>query len=123
MDRTSTVPRKRHWFQIHLSTAMVLMFVAGLFLWANVPFLRVTKRVGSVDGRYTTYTCVKGGWPFCKVESVTQPKDSVLENSLVDPIFICSNTATGVVLLLIVAFVCESLIRRRARAKATEPKD
>ena len=27
---------KRRWFQIHLSTAVVLMFVAGGLMWANV---------------------------------------------------------------------------------------
>ncbi len=26
---------KRRWFQIHLSTAIVLMFVAGIFIWRN----------------------------------------------------------------------------------------
>lgn len=27
--------RKRPWFQLHLSTAVVLMFVAGALIWAN----------------------------------------------------------------------------------------
>ena len=29
-------PTKRPWFQIHLSTAIVLMFVAGIIIWRNV---------------------------------------------------------------------------------------
>ena len=28
--------KKRPWFQIHLSTAIVLMFVAGGLMWANI---------------------------------------------------------------------------------------
>ena len=27
--------KKRAWFQIHLSTAVVVMFVAGCLIWAN----------------------------------------------------------------------------------------
>ena len=35
-------PRKRSWFQIHLSTAVVLMVVSGLLMWVNVQ-TRVTR--------------------------------------------------------------------------------
>lgn len=37
----SAQPRKR--FQIHLSTAIVLMFVAGALIWANVRMNRTEK--------------------------------------------------------------------------------
>lgn len=36
MDPVQPVPRKHRWFQIHLSTALVLMFVAGSFGYANL---------------------------------------------------------------------------------------
>ncbi|MCZ7649023.1 MAG: hypothetical protein M5U26_27830 [Planctomycetota bacterium] len=29
-------PRKRRWFQLHLSTCVALMIVAGLILWSNM---------------------------------------------------------------------------------------
>jgi len=31
--------KKRAWFQIHLSTAIVLMFVAGVLVWATIAYL------------------------------------------------------------------------------------
>jgi len=31
-----TDPKPRPWFRFHLSTAIVLMFVAGVLVWANV---------------------------------------------------------------------------------------
>src|SRR5204863_6185967 len=63
-------PRKR--FQIHLSTAIVMMFVAGGFTWANF----VPKRSYSswINGRELNWkeswaynTTAFYGWPFSAV--------------------------------------------------------
>jgi len=52
---------KRRWFQIHLSTAVVLMFVAGGLLWANMmPRWRYMDQ-----GFSEPYFFNDGyGWPF-----------------------------------------------------------
>ncbi len=36
MDPVPSVPRKRRWFQLHLSTCMVLMIQAGILLLLNL---------------------------------------------------------------------------------------
>jgi hypothetical protein len=60
---------KRRWFQIHLSTAVVLMFAAGGMLYLNFYF--------GVPRRDDTLTpnapLVEYGWPFCAM--VTQRFD------------------------------------------------
>ena len=33
---STPVPNQRQWLQVHLSTAVVLMFAAGGLIWANV---------------------------------------------------------------------------------------
>lgn len=38
-------PRKRPWFQFHLSTAVVLMFVAAGLLWLNMPETAAPEKV------------------------------------------------------------------------------
>ncbi|HLX65279.1 MAG TPA: hypothetical protein VKX17_28680 [Planctomycetota bacterium] len=60
-------PPRRWRFQIHLSTAVVMMFVAGGLIWANnttrVLYLQVTPTQSySTDGVH--------GWPFSVVDSV-----------------------------------------------------
>ena len=39
----TTTPTKRRWFQIHLSTAVVLMITAGALLWANVRLINTRR--------------------------------------------------------------------------------
>jgi hypothetical protein len=41
----SDTPHKRPWFQFHLSTAMVVMLVAGLLLGANIYLWEVDQAV------------------------------------------------------------------------------
>ena len=55
-------PLKRKWLQVHLSTAVVLMFATGALLWANtcVP-------TGIRNEKYDTHCYVQHinfGWPF-----------------------------------------------------------
>lgn len=55
-------PRKR--FQVHLSTAIVLMFVAGALIWANVTPTIFTKEFTLKDtGTNIAFTKVTYGWP------------------------------------------------------------
>jgi hypothetical protein len=66
--------KKRPWLQIHLSTAIVLMFVVGVLMWANMrgrsPFggppgvFKHMMRGGSLgDMDIRCYQSVHG-WPF-----------------------------------------------------------
>lgn len=71
-------PRPRRRVQMHLSTALVLMFVAGAFVGANV--LHTTSKYYSAgDLTYgANIHCFYYGWPFRIVEfrevSVYQPE-------------------------------------------------
>ena len=42
-------PVRRRWFQIHLSTAIVLLFVTGALMWANLRLQTRKKTVGPVE--------------------------------------------------------------------------
>jgi hypothetical protein len=60
----TNIPR-RAWFQIHLSTAIVMMFVAGIFMWMNFKprFIRTSQAkaisfFGEYDSGFLEY-----GWP------------------------------------------------------------
>jgi len=62
---------KRSWFQIHLSTAIVLMFVAGVLVWANSRnelkesyFLTVTDWGNGRDIKFNKPRTQFIGWPL-----------------------------------------------------------
>jgi len=111
--------RKRSWFQIHLSTAVVLMVVAGVLLWANVVDVSFDNvRV------FRPYEHVEGiGWPL---PLYTDPAGDVywsgppeyyeqimLRNWEYSNILI--NLFTALAILTAVAVGCEGWVRRRAR--------
>ena len=65
---------RRKWFQIHLSTAIVLMFVAGGLIWANMETescwypTPLKHPDGSIDPEYkdvvkSDFVCRTWGWP------------------------------------------------------------
>src|SRR5258707_698454 len=58
---SGTEPPRRKRFQIHLSTAVVMMFVAGGLIWANLRERRIPDVPDAIDFDYT-YTV--HGWPF-----------------------------------------------------------
>jgi|SRR5579862_60054 len=111
----ATVPRRGR-FQIHLSTAVVLMFVAGGIIWANVRL--------SIYGIY--------GWPWAAIWSdvpiwkrkpaitvatgVPFPSDMTFKN-VYDARAISVDVAVALAILFAVWFLCEWLIRRRAARK------
>jgi len=93
-------PSRRKRFQIHLSTAIVMMFVAGGCLWINVN--------GRIIGQHHYY-----GWPIAiikrKVYLVGQPYPGYA---------IIFDVIVMFALLLVCWFLCEWIIRRRAARKA-----
>jgi len=55
-------PKKRPWFQIHLSTSIVLMFVAGGLVWANVSPIEIVRRERRGVNEIVVFRLPQ--WPF-----------------------------------------------------------
>jgi hypothetical protein len=62
----SEQPKKRPWLQFHLSTAVVLMFVAGGLLWLNMHEngVVVVDGQGQQSGLGIGFECRTYGWPL-----------------------------------------------------------
>ena len=82
-----SVEKKRPWFQIHLSTAVVLMVVAGVLVWANVTtqiYISPLSYVVNIppNDQYDKVIGEKRGWPLAFQDTSEQnvkwglPKDS-----------------------------------------------
>jgi hypothetical protein len=123
-------PNRRRWFQLHLSTCVVLMFVAGGLVWANVRICvreRVSVvRLGQPRGASRPsgespevaipYQEFRRGWP-----SVFATRHiGVFPDEYEWPVDswpgLLFNIAIGFALLSTIAFFLEYLIRRRAAA-------
>jgi hypothetical protein len=57
-------PKKRAWVQFHLSTAVVLMFVAGGLLWLNMPETATPEKVtaATTAARTSSESVAFEGW-------------------------------------------------------------
>jgi len=94
---------KRKRFQVHLSTAVVLMFAAGGMIWLNV-----TDRW---QGFHSLY-----GWPLVAMEAWHSTiLDGTQRNLLIGSIALDALTALAI--LFAVWFVCERWIAWRAGRK------
>jgi len=96
---------KRRFWQIHLSTAVVLMFVAGGLLWLNLPM----RKQGS-DNSDQGWPCVWRILNWC--ERCGKQHSSVYVERI--PI----NVISGIAVAIATASICESLIRRRKQSRA-----
>ena len=116
-------PRKR--FQIHLSTAMVMMIVAGALIWANTRVRHETKPtslMGDVcDIEYSFY-----GWPVSGIMDEFEFRFYHKGTADLKPPWplsrigtITFNSLFALVVIAFVWFLCEWLIRRRAARKGT----
>ena len=119
--------KKRRWFQIHLSTAIVLMFVAGVVLWVNLGWQHFL--IAEVDGN--VYHPV--GWPVACVQRGSEfqivRKDEQYPDRLTVEWFetftlelawkwIVPDLAAGSGVIVLAAVLSEFIIRRReARAR------
>ncbi len=95
-------PQRRKRFQIHLSTAVVMMFVAGGILWANLR-----------SAPLSIY-----GWPFYEVwwdSETIGHRTFPVDNGPYFTRMILSNLAVALGIIFAVWFLCECLIRRSAR--------
>ena len=138
-----TEPPRRKRFQIHLSTALIMMFGAGGIIWANV----VTHRVGDASlGKVTFNTpaimtgpdgkdivnvtaipqtgATNRGWPATLIskkwtvfEIKGGTKEEIAHNQRYHAQGIAINLATMLGILIAICLLCEWLIRRRAARK------
>ena len=104
-------PRKRPWFQYHLSTAIVLVFAAAL-----VVFLNVTPR--QIPWMQEGIPCY--GWPFgAYYPQEVWFSENIHKFWLVGHGIVwwatVADFAAAVAVLSAMAFACEWLIRRQER--------
>jgi hypothetical protein len=113
-------PQERPWFQFHLSTAVVLMFVAAGLLWLNVAG---ESHPGGSSGEWTEL-----GWPR-GISRYDHYQDGTLDNSVWMPSAgngwggsilpaITANCAAALTILVLIAVCAEWLIRRKQHRKA-----
>jgi len=118
--------RKR--FQIHLSTAIVMMVAAGILLWANLGRPQDIVPIAEPRARYSgdsTTVCLVSqayGWP----DVVKRYYVRTLNYKGSEPAWVGSrewrldwwnlaeDVLIAVIILTIVWYLCERLIRRRA---------
>lgn len=109
-------PRKRPaWLQLRLSTCIVLMFVAGLLIGANLRGDGVlTVHMKSMEGATQEAAWRKFGWPLIyHSEYRSGPRSHYYHANTV----LAENVAVAVVILVGCALVLEYLARRRAETK------
>ena len=136
-------PPRRKRFQIHLSTVIVLMFVAGGLIWANVRWRRIENRhwgywmtiypLGSHEHTKHKIVVHGYGWPFHALEAQAFEVEAYRDESKVESSNAKEDEETGVnrwrilpliadivfvaAILGIVRFICERLIRSRSTQK------
>jgi len=126
-------PPHRPFFQIHLSTAVVLMFTAGALIWANTCTERIGEELnlGGFDrGKLVfnpsgIYSREKYGWPFHLRTDYIRINSNITETAFALIFSQSELSYTRLALNCIIAFfalasvwfLCEWLIRRRAARK------
>ena len=128
---TKQPAKKRRWFQFHLSTAIVMMFVAGGLLWANLHHRVVESGSMIWDGPipgppgssgWAMYQRWGYGFPFEAVGTDLDVQGCPLRKNTLDELSpawhwvgLLGNLTIGIVVVLLVGSACEWLIRRRER--------
>ena len=118
--------KKRRWFQVHLSTAIVLTIVAGLILYANVTARQNEDRVlvvtpSTIEMLVTYESEVSGircfGWPWITVEQVklNQPKGWTYSGIRYDGLM--KSSAIAILILIVTGFFSEWWIIRRREVR------
>ena len=122
-------PKKRPWFQFHLSTAVVLMFVASGLLWSNLRFTEFEVESGFPGSdSYGTNTYGGYGWPmpfYVRHECFTNEAKNYAD--FVSPYVVSVGAAGlsgGIVLAILftAGFLLEWRIRRQS-ANPSPPQD
>ena len=116
--------KPRRWLQLHLSTCIMLMFVAGSLMWANTFSFSGHRTHEYLDDEATGQTHLEEkpifefGWPF--IYCTNWP---TFRNTDDSPVLdwhqsrLYANVLVGFAILAAAAFVCEWFSRRRESRK------
>jgi hypothetical protein len=105
----------RHWLQIRLSTAVVLMLTAGVLLWANVHHQWYSTGKSIIKADEFQFAGFFRGWPF-----IMQAEPEFLESAEsvpLQPQWLALNALVSIAILAVVAFAFEYFIHRRQARK------
>jgi len=100
----------RRFWQLHLSTALLLMLFSGGFLWLN---LVPVERDEMLDDQ--TVLTMERGFPMRFQQRVVQAGQLREAFGTAALVF---NVAVGIVALVWIAVVCEWMIRRKSASNA-----
>lgn len=107
----------RRWLQIHLSTAIVLMFAASGILWLNTKESAARWPPGVYyEPMPPGYHCKAFGWPY--TYRILYGSDSDNERSQFNDYTLTIDIIVALFTILITAVVCEWLIYRRENNKS-----
>jgi hypothetical protein len=114
----ATSPKRPLW-QIHLSTAVVLMIVAAALLYLNIRAVSSQRiaapiRIVMVGGKPMPDTLIQYGWPIHCVTSGHYDNDSP-SYLIVESHRLLISVAVNIGILVAAAYACEYLIRRRSK--------
>lgn len=101
--------------QLHLSTAIVLMLVAGGALWLNLKIVE-RKRIESIAGHTISFPVVECGWPLIYAFNSQDLFSFRLGGNHIwtwDYLCLGIDVCVAIVLLACCALLSEHLIRRR----------
>jgi hypothetical protein len=121
---------KRRWFQIHLSTAIVMMFAASGLLWLNLRLVRATHPELIEFGPSSRTWIETRGWPYavCIREAINSysfdgpfKETGVEESTHWNAAW--QNALVALITLIVIAFCAECFIRRERSCLPAETKD
>ena len=107
-------PQERPWLQFHLSTAVVLMFVAAGLLWLNMRPLPIGAWIPAEPLREGAQIPWHG-WPLMTRYTVFTLSNEEMDGGYWNWQNCAFNALCAVVILLAVGMFCEWLLRRRER--------
>lgn len=112
---TVGMPKRRAWFQLHLSTCVVLMVVAGALVWANTRPLPHWLPLRDASAR---------GWPLEFMTPVLDQTSSGAWAGIIQGWSIgnlLGDLGVAFAILTLTAVSCEFAIRRRKRTSPFPP--
>jgi hypothetical protein len=104
-----TEPPRHKRFQIHLSTAILLMFVVGALIWANVIDRRLDTSWRNAQGYPRKDPELYNGWPLDVLRQFSDSRVNLLHAAI--------DIVIGFILLAAIWLICEWLIRRSTMKK------
>jgi hypothetical protein len=109
---------KRTPFQLHLSTALILMFLAATLLWLNMRAVHLEGFVGSTsyEGKtFENYVIIQGhGWPLTCAKHFTYSEKTIPPGTYWNSQNLLGNLAIAFIILSLSGIVIEHFTRMRS---------